>query len=91
MEGGELMRRLAERLGADDFGGNFVVLSQGSDQLRLDNWMTGDVLGFTLRCSLEAAEAQVGTGYRGDPRPRIEGRPKLVLRRETTKDQQGKR
>jgi len=30
-------------------------------------------------------------GYRRDPRPRVEGRPKVVLRRETANDQKVKR
>jgi len=92
----ESKQRLAAALAGSLVESNSALtLGRGRDELRIEftGYMEGERrLGFRIRSGLERAEKQgAGAGYRQDPRPRLDGQPELLLRRETAKDRKGKR
>ncbi len=97
----ELKRKLADLLGGEPvcaYGHGFIStikVDRGRDRFRLDFFGDVDddrVLVIRIESNLDRIEKQgAGAGDRGDSRPRVHGRPSLLMRRETDKDRKGKR
>ena len=98
----KMKQRLAELLGGSYLGANgdpllfsTIAIPRGGEQLTMEcfGYMQGERrLGFRVQCDLDRAKKDFSEmDYPQDPRPRVDGLPELLVRRETAKDGKGKR